>query len=508
MRSRVLTAARRLARWVLPGVLVCAALLGLVAPAQAGFPGKPGLIVFSSTYTGNSEIFVSASDGSARVELTRDAHADITPSWSADGKHITFASDRSGAMEIYLMNADGSGVAQLTHDAAYDDHPRSTADGRYVVYESRKGGNWEIRRIGIDGSDELDLTRNRASDRSPAASPNGRLVAFTSNRGTSGTHIWVMSIQGGALKQVTQGKGNQFTPTWAPTGGRLAYVSGKLASGTNIWSVLANGKGARRLSTLRASDQLSPSWSPDAHSIVFQDCPFDSLARCSLSVLPLGGRPVSISGLRAPFTDTFDIAQGDPFGRPLLDGSGVTTGVENGQLVETVSAGAVEGGIYNSINAGWGMLCRLVGDFDVQADYKLLEWPATNGITATLNATGAGPLIWRESQNWGENYATAIGPNRASAPTLDSAGTLRLQRQGTTATASYLSSTGWVPIASGPATLDSAIVNLESSSLDNHFAHQEVRVGWDEIRVSSGQISCPPVSWEDDAPDWQAAPAS
>jgi dipeptidyl aminopeptidase/acylaminoacyl peptidase len=391
MRSRGLTAARRQMRWVLPGVIVCAAVLGVAAPAQAGVPGTPGMIVFSSTFTGNREIFVAAADGSARTDLTRDSHADITPSWSADGRRITFASDRSGAMEIYLMNADGSGVAQLTHDAASADHPRLTADGRYVVYESQKGGNWEIRRIGIDGGDEVNLTRNRASDRFPAVSPNGRLVAFSSNRGTSGTHIWVMSIQGGALKQVTEGKGNQFNPAWAPTGGRLAYVSGKLASGTNIWSVLANGRGVHQLSTLRASDQLNPSWSPDARSIVFQDCPFDSLARCSLSVLPLRGSPVSISALRAPFTDTFDVAHADPFGRPLLDGSGVTTSVENGQLVETVAAGAVEGGLYNSINAGWGMLCKLVGDFDVQADYKLLEWPATNGITATLNATGAGP---------------------------------------------------------------------------------------------------------------------
>jgi hypothetical protein len=114
-------------------------------------------------------------------------------------------------------------------------------------------------------------------------------------------------------------------------------------------------------------------------------------------------------------------------------------------------------------------------------------------------------LIWRESQTWGENYATAIGPNVAAVPTLDPAGTLRLQRQGTTAIASYLGSSGWVPIATGPATLDPAIVNLESSSWDNHFAHQEVKVGWDEIRVNSGLISCPTVSWEDDAPDWQAA---
>ena len=178
--------ARRPVGWALGCVIVCAGVLGFAVPAQGRSAGTTGMLVFSSTLTGDQEIFVAATDGSGRVDLTRDPHADITPSWSADGRQITFASDRSGAMEIYLMNADGSGVEQLTHDAAFSDAPRLTADGRFVVYESKSGDNWEIRRVGVDGSGEVDLTRNRASDRSPATSPNGRLVAFSSDRGTTG----------------------------------------------------------------------------------------------------------------------------------------------------------------------------------------------------------------------------------------------------------------------------------------------------------------------------------
>jgi len=76
-----------------------------------------GEIVFSSTFSGDREIYVAAADGSGRVDLTRDPQAaDITPSWSPDGRRIAFASDRSGSMEIYLMNADGSSVVQLTRD--------------------------------------------------------------------------------------------------------------------------------------------------------------------------------------------------------------------------------------------------------------------------------------------------------------------------------------------------------------------------------------------------------
>ena len=329
--------------WLISSAIACGALVGVVAPARAALRCEPGRIVFSSTFAGNREIFVAAADGSGRVDLTRDPHADVTPRWSADGKRITFASDRSDSMEIYLMNADGSGVVQLTHDNAFADHPHFSADGRSVVYESKKGGNWEIRRIGADGSGEVNLTRNHASDRFPAVSPNGRLVAFSSNRGTSGTHVWVMNIQGGALKQVTLRKGNQFEPAWAPSGGRLAYVSGTLAAGTNIWTVLANGKADHRLTALHADQQLNPSWSPDAHSIVYQGCPLGGSA-CTLSVMPLHGSPVDISMLRAPFLDTFDAGVPDLLWNPHQDGTGAQMSAQNGQLVMSIAADAIQGG--------------------------------------------------------------------------------------------------------------------------------------------------------------------
>jgi hypothetical protein len=189
-------------------------------------------------------------------------------------------------------------------------------------------------------------------------------------------------------------------------------------------------------------------------------------------------------------------------------GTGTATSVENGQLVETVAANAeLSGHPFNNLNAGWGTLCKLVGDYDVQADYRLLEWPTENGISATLSdgESAFGPQAYRESQTFGERYGAFIGQSVAGVPTLDTSGTLRVQRAGSTATSSYLTSTGWVPITSGPTTVEPAIIDLESSG-GNGFAHQEVKVAWDNLSVNSGALSCPEVSWEDDSPDWQPVP--
>ena len=363
------------------------------------------------------------------------------------------------------MNADGSGVVQVTHDGAYADDPRFTADGHSVVYESKNGGNWEIRRVGVDGSGEVNLTRNRASDRYPAVSPNGRLVAFSSNRGSTGTHIWVMNIQGGALKQVTVRKGNQFEPAWAPSGGRLAYVSGTLRAGTNLWTVLANGKGDRALTALHADEQLNPSWSPDGHSIVYQDCGFESAAPCTLSVMPLQGKPVDISPLRAPYIGHL---------RRKRDGRSTRERVRARQRHhDQCRERATCRNCRRGRRAG-----RSRTTTSTPAGGPGASWSATSTCRPTTHSSSGRRLTAspRRSTPSGRDSKSSArakpGARTTCRPSTrastryrhcDSVGALRLQRAGTTAVASYLSNTGWVAIASDLTTVDPAIIDLEAS---------------------------------------------
>jgi Tol biopolymer transport system component len=474
--------------------------------AAAALPGAsgPSELVFSSTFAGNREIFTSTADGSNRVDLSKDPHADITPAWSADGKRIAFASDRSGSFELYVMNSDGSNVSQVTHDRAYDDHPRFTGYDKALVYESNRGGNWEIRRIGIDGSAETDLTRNRATDRYPSTSPRGA-IAFTSDRGGSGQHIWSMRANGSRPTQLTRVPGSQSEPAWDPTGSRIAFVSGTAGKGTSIWTMLRNGRQLRRLASAPGRDELSATWSPDGSSLAFQDCVAGDSSSCDLETVTPGSAPVDISSLRAPYVDTFD--GGDSrFWQVITFGTGATNVEQNGQLVTTLAAGSVQGGKFDQIETHWGTQCRLVGDFDVQADYRLLEWPAASGVQAALSSF-AGPsnigfMALRESQAWGEQYSSWIPQDFVSAATADAAGTLRLQRKGDTAVTSYWNGSSWVGLASGPTSTDSATITLGASSFMNRFVHQEVKVAWDNFRINAGTISCGTPWWEDDTPDW------
>ena len=166
------------------------------------------------------------------------------------------------------------------------------------------------------------------------------------------------------------------------------------------------------------------------------------------------------------------------------------------------AADARQGGPFDNISAHVGSNCKLVGDFDVQADFSLETWPSANGIQVTLHAFETGGQVLRESQVWGEQYATWIPPTFTEVPTTDLAGSLRLTRVGSTLTGFFLNGSGWTQIASGPTTLDDVTLGLSASSFMDRFAHEAVDVAWDNFRIGSGTLACPSW-WADRSPDWQ-----
>ena len=82
-------------------------------------------IVFYSSYSYYSRIWVMNADGTGAKALTRDSdtsfiRADRYPTWSPDGRKIAFVRLRdSNPTQTWLMNADGSGQTSLSTAAYY-----------------------------------------------------------------------------------------------------------------------------------------------------------------------------------------------------------------------------------------------------------------------------------------------------------------------------------------------------------------------------------------------------
>lgn len=121
---------------------------------------------------------------------------------------------------------------------------------------------------------EDNLKVRRVSD--PQISPDGNRIAFTigvvnwdANKVV--TQIYVMSTEGGSMKQLTDGAGSASSPRWSPDGKRIAYVTGG-----QIWTMENDGDHKGQITTI-ATDAAGPVWSPDGKWIaltsdVYPDC--------------------------------------------------------------------------------------------------------------------------------------------------------------------------------------------------------------------------------------------
>ena len=131
-RGRPLVGAQR-GRWALPGAMAGAVLLGVVASAQAGFPARPGRIVFSSTFAGNRHVFVAAPDGSGRSRSLVDSAAQGPP-------RLIFSSDRGVDYnpEVYTLDVGGGVRRDISRSDGYDQVV--ALRGEQVVFASDRSG--------------------------------------------------------------------------------------------------------------------------------------------------------------------------------------------------------------------------------------------------------------------------------------------------------------------------------------------------------------------------------
>jgi eukaryotic-like serine/threonine-protein kinase len=90
-------------------------------------PGAERL-AFDCTVRGQSDVFVAEVASRVVRRLTMDAHQEVVPSWSRDGRSVYYASDRSGQWDVWRTAAGGGG-----------DPARVTTRGGFAAFEGTDG---------------------------------------------------------------------------------------------------------------------------------------------------------------------------------------------------------------------------------------------------------------------------------------------------------------------------------------------------------------------------------
>jgi len=202
------------------------------------------------------DIFIADTKGNQLKQLTNTPGYDAEPTVSPKGDKIVFTSTRSGDLELYTMDIDGSNVKQVTHELGYDGGAFFSPDGTKLIFRSSRPKtpeeikeykdllaqglvlptHMELYVCNVDGSDLKKITDLGSANWAPFFHPNGKKVIFSTNhhrKKHDGFNLFMINLDGTGLEQITYDGVFDAFPMFSPDGKKLVFSSNRNNHGTH-----------------------------------------------------------------------------------------------------------------------------------------------------------------------------------------------------------------------------------------------------------------------------------
>lgn len=197
------------------------------------------------------DIYEAEADGSNQKILIGGKGYDAEATASPDGKYIVFTSTRSGDLELWRYEIETGKLLQLTNTLGYDGGAFFSADSKHIVWRaSRPHGEdadtykkllsegfvepkaLDIYIADIDGKNVKQITDLPGANWAPFFHPNGKKILFCSNhhtleKGGRVFDIFMINTNGTGLEQITNSGTFDAFPMFSFDGTKLVFCSNR-----------------------------------------------------------------------------------------------------------------------------------------------------------------------------------------------------------------------------------------------------------------------------------------
>ncbi|MBB5017927.1 Tol biopolymer transport system component [Chitinivorax tropicus] len=234
-------------------------------------------------FVSGGDIWLARTTGGVATPLVTHAATDSNPVFSPDGRYVAFSSSRTGNGDVYLIELASKAITRLT----YDDRPEQpsgwSADSKWLYFHSTSHDIQrmnDIYRIATTGGQPMPVMQGRyVEEKRGVPSPDGRWLAFNA-RGfdqwwrRGGAHIdqeelWLAPLSTpGAIRSLSSAGGHAAWPQWSADSKGLFYVGRE----QGIENLYYHGldQPAHRLTQFQTGRVLWPSASANGSKIAFE----------------------------------------------------------------------------------------------------------------------------------------------------------------------------------------------------------------------------------------------
>jgi dipeptidyl aminopeptidase/acylaminoacyl peptidase len=206
------------------------------------------------------------------IDLLDDGDA---PQWSPDGAWlaVTGAHPADGRSAIFLVGVEATITRLLVDHPGVDRLPRWSPDGNAVAFVSRRFGQETINLTPVDsGGPAVQLTQGASGqdDHAFCWSTDGNRIAFlrrTVEGDQVGDHVWTITLDSGATKQITKKLAPRRTPTWNPVRQLVMHIMDD-TEWRNVAVVDVDTTSAWNIAS-EAGDKADPCYSADGQRVVY-----------------------------------------------------------------------------------------------------------------------------------------------------------------------------------------------------------------------------------------------